>query len=62
MKFEVPRRYILRLALSTNMVQWVLWWERQGPMVKKYCFNEYLMIFSSRREDKDKKRQKSGQT
>ena len=29
MEFEVPKRCILRPTLSTNMVQHVLWWERQ---------------------------------
>ena len=38
----------------TNMVQWVLWWERQerwygrkkqGPMAKKCCYNTFLMNF-----------------
>ena len=29
MKFEVPKRHNLRPTLSTDMVQQVLWWERQ---------------------------------
>jgi len=29
MEFKVPKRHILRPALSTNMVQRVLRWERQ---------------------------------
>ena len=29
MEFKVPKRHMLRPTLSTNMVQWVFWWERQ---------------------------------
>ena len=52
MKFEVPKRHILRRALSTNIVHWVLWRgrqkrcfgrKRQGPMVGKYCFDRFWM-------------------
>jgi hypothetical protein len=28
-EFEVPKRHILRPTLSIDMVQRVLWWERQ---------------------------------
>ena len=67
MKFEVPRRRILRPTLSIDMVQRVLQWERQkrcssskrqGPMAKKYCYNKILMIFFLRtrrwRQEKSK--------
>ena len=49
MEFKVPKRHILRPTLSTNMVQHILWWERQdrcygrkrqGPMAKKHYYNE----------------------
>ena len=62
MKFEVPKRHILRPTLSTNMIQWVLWWEkqigtqlekRQGPITKKYYNNKILMIVFGEREDKN---------
>ena len=52
MEFEVSKRHILRLTLSTNMVQWILQWERQkrcygrkwqGHMAKKCCHNKILM-------------------
>jgi hypothetical protein len=50
MEFEIPKRHILRPTLSTNMVQRVLWWERQkryygrkrqGPMAEK-CYYDIL--------------------
>ena len=50
MEFHVPKRHVLRPLLSTKMVQWVLWWERQkryssrkrqGPMVEKCCINKF---------------------
>jgi hypothetical protein len=62
MKFEVPQRHILRPTLFTDMIQWVLRWERQkrcsdrerqGPMAEKYCYNKSLMEFFG----EDKKRQ-----
>ena len=54
MGFEVPKRYILRPTLFMHTVQQVLWWERQkrrfgeirqGPMVEKWCCNDFLMVF-----------------
>ena len=33
MEFEVPKIHILRLAISTNMIQWFLWWERQKEVL-----------------------------
>ena len=54
MKFETPKRHILRPTLSINMVQWVLRWETQnrcssrkmqGPMVEKCCYNNFYFIF-----------------
>jgi hypothetical protein len=47
MELEVPKRHMLRPTLSTDMVQWVFWWERQkrysgknkhGPTAKKCCY------------------------
>ena len=36
MEFEVPKRHLLSPTLSTMLVQWALWWERQrGAMVEK---------------------------
>ena len=52
MEFEVPTRYFLRPTLSTDMVQQILWWERQkrcygrkrqGPMAKKCCHSNSLI-------------------
>jgi hypothetical protein len=48
MEFEVPKGNISRPRLSTDMVQWVLRWERQ-----KRC---------PRREDEDKRGQENGRT
>ena len=71
MGFGVSKRHILRHALSTNMLQWVLRWERQKrcssrkrqrPMIEKWCYNKILMRFFVEREDEDKRRQKNGQT
>ena len=54
MEFEVPKRHILRRTLSTDMVQWVLRWERQkrcssrkrqGSMAEKYCYNRFFKNF-----------------
>ena len=37
--------------------------KRQGPMAKKYRYNKFLMnFFVGRKEHKDKRRQKNGQT
>ena len=65
MEFKVSKEHMLRNALSTDMVRWVFWWERQkryfgrtkqGPMEEKYYYNEILMIFweekMKRRENK----------
>ena len=63
MELEVPKRHILRPTLSTNMVEWVLWWERQkrcssrlrqGPMAQTCCYNILLvkLILEKRNEDK----------
>ena len=71
MEFEVPKRHISRLALSIDMVQRVLRWERQkrcfdrkgteGSMAEKCCYSINLMIFflfwGGRREDEDKTRE-----
>ena len=70
MKFEVHKIHIWRPTLSSDMVQWVLWWERQKmcfgrkgkDMVEKYYYNEFLMIFFKEEEDEDKRRQKNDQT
>ena len=52
MEFKVPKRNILRLTLSINMVQWVLCWERQKRfsnkkrqrlMIEKYCYDKILL-------------------
>ena len=52
MEFEVPTRYFVRPTLSTDMVQQILWWERQkrcygrkrqGPMAKKCCHSNSLI-------------------
>jgi hypothetical protein len=67
-KFEVPIIHILRPTLSTDMVQYVLQWERQKrccsrerqPMVEKCCYKKFLMIFflgGGGRENEDKRRQ-----
>ena len=51
MKFEVPKRHILRPTSSIDMVQRVLWWgrqkrcscrKRQGPMPEKCCYNKFF--------------------
>ena len=68
MEFEVPKRHILRPTLSTDMIQWVLRWERQKGVVvenrhmlvgKKCCYYIFLMksLFGRR-----KWRQENGQT
>ena len=71
MRFEVLKRHILRHALSTDIVQRVLQWERQkrcstskwqGPMAEKYCYNKKIIDFFLGREGEDKRRQKSDQT
>ena len=67
------KRHVLRPSLSTNMIQYGLQWKRQKrcsgrkkrqePMIEKYCYDKFLMISSwAGREDKDKRRQKNGQT
>ena len=53
MKFEVPKRYIKRLKVSTHMIRQVLWWERQkrcsgrkrkgAQDKKKYCNDNSLV-------------------
>ena len=54
MKFEVPKRHILRPTLSTDMVQRISRWERQkrcssrkrqGPMAKKCCDSQKMTEF-----------------
>ena len=46
MEFQVPNRHIFRPTLSTDMVQQILWWERQKRcMIEKCCYNRFLMIF-----------------
>ena len=54
MEFEVPNIHILRLTLSIDVVQRVLWWERQkrrfgrkgkGLWPRKCWYNDFLMIF-----------------
>ena len=69
MEFEVPKGHVLRVVLSTNMVQWVLLWERQkrcsssgkrqGPMAKKWCYNRFIMqcILGKRRRRQEKTRE-----
>ena len=62
MKFEVSKRQILKPTLSIDMVQWVLWWERQkscssikkrqGPMVEKCFYKFFLEEKNKTREDK----------
>jgi hypothetical protein len=53
MKFEVPKRHILRSRLSTDTVPRVSRWEiqnrcfnrkTQGPMAEKYCYNKKSLI------------------
>jgi hypothetical protein len=64
MKFEFPKRYFLRPTLSTDIVQWVLWWERQkrcsSRKRKGAMWNEVLLIYIWwivfwGREDEDKR-------
>ena len=71
MEFEVPKIRIVRPTFSTNMVQRVLRSERQkrccgrkrqGPITKKYCYNEILVNVLWGREDEAKRRQRNGQT
>ena len=66
MEFEVLKRHILRLTLFIDMVQQVLWWERQ-----KRCFGRireeptaYIILMKVfwGKEDQDKRRLKNGQT
>ena len=54
MEFKVPKRHIIRLTLFTDMVPWVLLWERQkrcygrkrqGSMVEIHCYNKILIIY-----------------
>lgn len=54
MEFKVPKTYILRPTLSTNIVQCVLQWERQKkcsrtkrqvPMAKKWYYSSFLKNF-----------------
>ena len=51
MEFKVPKRHIWRPALSIDMVQHVLRWERQnicssgirqGPMAEECCYNSFI--------------------
>ena len=65
MEFKVPKRHILRPKLSTDMVQRVLWRERQkrcpnrnrqGPMGERCCYNKIIRILF-REENEDKRRQ-----
>jgi hypothetical protein len=67
MESKVLNRHILRPTLSTDMIQRVLRWEkqkrcsrrkRQGPMVRKSCYNKILLNFFRGREDEDKRKQR----
>ena len=71
MKFEVPKRHVLRPTSSTYMIQRVLWWERQKkcssrkrqkPMAKKHGHNKIQWNLYGEREDEDKGRRENGQT
>ena len=71
-----PMTYIWRSTLFSDMVQWVLQWERQkrcscrrrqGPIQEKYCHNKILMnsfflVGGGRRDDEDKGRHKNSPT
>ena len=68
MEFEVSKRHILRPTLSTDMVKWDLYWERQkrcygrkrqGLMAHKYCYNQLLNGFCWGGVDEDKRLQKN---
>ena len=71
MEFEGFIRHILRPTSSTDMVQYVLRWERQKrysnrkmqrPAAKKCCNNKILLNSCWGREDEDKRRQENDQT
>ena len=56
MEFEVPIRHILRPTLSIDMVQWVLWCQRNTIIVTF----DWIVLWG--REGDDKRRQKNDQT
>jgi hypothetical protein len=72
MEFKVSKRHILKPPLSIDMVQRVLWLDRQKRcydrnrqelVVKKWRYNEILMnFFVGGIEDEDKRRQANRQT
>ena len=71
MEFKVPKRHIPSPTLSTEMVQFVLQWERQqrcygtkrhGSMAEKCCNYDVLLNILWGKKDEDKRRQEHGQT
>ena len=71
MEFKVPKRHILKPIYLLTWSIGFLWRERQkrcfgrkrqGPMVKKCYYNEFLMNILWRREDEDKRRHENGWT
>ena len=68
MEFKILKKHISRPTLSADMVQKVLWWERQkrcsnrkrqGPMAEKWCYKFFIMKCIWGREGEDKRRQEN---